>query len=162
MLSPKNGPWDQQLARVLVRPFRDTRLHPNHLTTITLILGICTSVLFFTSGSHYADGAALLYMLAVFSDHLDGELARMTGKISEFGHRYDYIVGGINYTLLFTSIGTGLWLENGQIWPLILGLCGGLSNPFVLYLRMTMEARFGGDSVEHPGFAGFEMRILSI
>ena len=32
-------PYDQRLARILVLPFRDTALHPNHLTTVTLILG---------------------------------------------------------------------------------------------------------------------------
>ncbi len=35
-----NGPpWDQRLARVLVAPLKRTPVHPNHLTTIGVILG---------------------------------------------------------------------------------------------------------------------------
>ena len=36
-----NGPpWDQPLARMLVRPLERTPVHPNHLTTIGLALGL--------------------------------------------------------------------------------------------------------------------------
>jgi len=100
--------------------------------------------------------AALLYMLAVFSDHMDGELARMTGKTSSFGHDYDYIVGGMNYTSLFIGIGIGLH-ETVGAWTTALGFAAGLSNPFILYLRMRMERKFGLEAVEHPARAGFEL-----
>lgn len=148
-------PYDQRLARILVTPFRDTALHPNHLTTVTLLLGQTAAVLFAVA-LDLAWCAALLYMLAVFSDHMDGELARMTGKTSSFGHDYDYIVGGINYTSLFIGIGIGLGGRTGD-WALALGLLAGLSNPFILYLRMQMERRFGAAAVEHPARGGFEI-----
>ena len=101
--------------------------------------------------------AALLYMLAVFSDHLDGELARMDNKTSRFGHNYDYVVGGLNYTLLFVSVGYGLWSVTGHGYLLLLGLLAGFSNPFILFLRMRMEILFGSKAVEHPGYGGFEI-----
>ena len=148
-------PYDQRLARILVLPFRDTALHPNHLTTVTLILGQAAAAVF-AINIELAWCAALLYMLAVFSDHMDGELARMTGKTSSFGHAYDYIVGGINYTSLFIGIGIGLHESAGD-WALALGLFAGLSNPFILYLRMRMERKFGLEAVGHPARAGFEI-----
>ena len=149
-------PYDQRLANLIVRPLVATAIHPNHLTTLTLTLGLCSALLFALQVNTFAWLAALLYMLAVFSDHLDGELARMTGKTSGFGHKYDYIVGGVNYTLLFSSIGYGLSFNLGA-WTLILGLIAGLSNPLILYLRMRMESCHGPDSVEHPALGGFEL-----
>jgi len=150
------APWDQRMAKSLVTPFKDTPLHPNHLTTLTLILGQGASWTFAFAMEQLAWFAALLYMVAVFSDHMDGELARMTGKTSSFGHDYDYIVGGINYTTLFIGIGLGLY-DNFGLWAIILGFSAGLSNPFILYLRMRMERQYGKEAVEHPGIAGFEI-----
>ena len=147
-------PYDQRLANLLVTPFKNTPVHPNHLTTVTLLLGQAAAWMF-AIAIDLAWMAALLYMLAVFSDHMDGELARMTGKTSNFGHDYDYIVGGINYTTLFIGIGIGLH-EHG-LWAVILGFMAGLSNPFILYLRMRMESEHGTDAVEHPSYGGFEI-----
>lgn len=148
-------PYDQRLARLLVAPLARTPIHPNHLTTVTLVLGQAAALLF-ALRIDLAGVAALLYMLAVFSDHMDGELARMTGKTSAFGHAYDYLVGGVNYTALFIGIGIGLDGIAGK-WALILGLGAGLSNPFILWLRMRMENKFGAAAVEHPAHGGFEL-----
>ena len=152
----ERSPWDQSLARIIVRPLVNTAVHPNHLTVGTLLLGISSAVLFATGKPAVWGIAALLYMLAVFSDHMDGELARMSGKTSRFGHHFDYIVGGINYTLLFIGIGIGLSSTFGKT-ALILGIAGGMANPFTLYLRMSMENSFGKEAVEHPTFARFEI-----
>lgn len=156
MDKPISIPWDQRLANRLVRPFRYTPLHPNHLTTLILILGQSAALTFAFAMDRWAWLAALLYMLAVFSDHMDGELARITGKTSAFGHDYDYIVGGVNYTALFIGIGWGL-LDSLGWWAFLLGTAAGLSNPFILYLRMRMESHFGKEAVEHPAYAGFEI-----
>lgn len=149
-------PWDQSLARIIIKPFVKTRLHPNHLTLGTLLLGISSAVLFASGNSRLCGVAAFLYMLAVFSDHMDGELARLSGKSSNFGHKFDYIVGGINYTLLFIGIGIGLYPVYGT-WALTLGIAGGMANPFTLWIRMAMEKSFGKEAVEHPAFARFEI-----
>lgn len=150
-------PWDQRLARVLVSPFAHTALHPNHLTTLSLLLGVCAASLFAAYGMVHADVAAIIYMLAVFTDHTDGELARLAGKTSKFGHDFDFVVGGINYTLLFIGIGVGLGDDLGAAWPPLLGLAAGLSNPFILYMRMRLDRVHGKEAVRHPGFPGFEL-----
>ena len=80
-------PWDARAAALLVRPFVDTRLHPNALTTLRLLVGLAGAWLFAT-GSQF-NLAALCIVLSNFLDHTDGELARMSGKMSVFGHRYD-------------------------------------------------------------------------
>jgi len=149
-------PWDRRLARWLIAPLTRTRLHPNHFTTLTLILGLASAWVFALPGREWDWLAAALFMAAVLSDHLDGEFARATGKQSELGHRYDFIVGGVNYTVLFIGIGIGLYYEYGMP-ALILGLLGGLANPFTLYMRMTMDQELGSEAVQHPAWGGFEI-----
>ncbi len=150
-------PWDQRLARILVRPLASTPVHPNHLTALSLALGLASGALFAFAGAGAAGWAALVFMLAVFIDHTDGELARMTAKTSEFGHRFDYIVGAANYTALFIGIGIGLYAQGLGVWALILGLAAGLSNPVICALRLGLENRHGAVAVAHPFFGGFEI-----
>jgi phosphatidylglycerophosphate synthase len=151
------GPYDQRLARLLVRPLAATPIHPNHLTTLSLLLGFASALVFAVGGPGDEHWAALMFMLAVLVDHTDGELARMTGKTSTFGHYYDYVVGSANYTMLF--IGIGLGLARGEMGDsaLILGLAAGLANPIIVALRLTIERRHGAEAVEHPSTSAFEL-----
>ena len=80
-------PWDVQLARWLIRPLVDSWVHPNLLTTVRLGVGVGGAALFAT-GSAFNLGAVLI-VLSNFLDHTDGELARLSGKTSRFGHVYD-------------------------------------------------------------------------
>ncbi len=147
-LSP--APLDVRLARWLVRPLASTPVHPNHLTLFSLLLGLASAALFALGGTALLGWAAALYMVAVFSDHLDGELARLTGRTSRFGHYLDFLVGGLNYTLMFIGVGYGLWRQGTGDWALLLGLAAGLANPVIMTLRVSMENRFGFESVDHP------------
>ncbi len=145
--------YDQRLAYLIVKPLKGLPVHPNHFTLLTLLLGQTSAWLFALAMQEYAWLAALLYMLAIFSDHLDGELARLTGKTSLFGHNFDFLVGGINYTALFIGIGIGLHFH----WSILLGISAGLCNPVITYFRMSMESQFGKEVVEHPRFHGFDL-----
>src|SRR5687767_13705018 len=106
-LGPVEPPWDQRLARALVRPLRHSRITPNAITTVALALGLLAAWLFALGGSA-ADLGALLFMLACLFDHADGELARMAGQTSIFGHYYDLIADAIVHAALFVGIGIGL------------------------------------------------------
>ncbi len=150
-------PWDQRLAHILVRPLASTPVHPNHLTTLGLLSGMASAGLFAFGGPETAGWAALLFMIAVFIDHTDGELAHMTGKTTEFGHHFDYVVGAANYTMLFIAIGIGLAAGEMGGRALALGLAAGLSNPVIVVLRMGLERRHGAKAVAHPRYAGVEI-----
>lgn len=152
-----NKPWDQRLAAIVVRPLAATPVHPNHLTVLSLVLGLGAAILFAQGDPRAADWAALLFMVAVFGDHTDGALARLTAKTSRFGHYFDYLAGAANYTMLFIGIGFGL--SGGALgsWAFVLGLAAGLSNPIIVTLRLTMEIKRGPATIRHPSFAGFEI-----
>jgi phosphatidylglycerophosphate synthase len=150
-------PWDQRLARVVVKPLAGTWVRPSHLTALSLLVGLAAAALFASGSAKAADWAAALFMLAVFIDHTDGELARMTDKTSRFGHHFDYVVGSGNYTVLFIGLGVGLAQGPMAGLALALGLAAGLSNPVIAGLRMKMEHRFGSRAVAHPRLDGFEI-----
>ena len=150
-------PYDQRLARACIRPFAGTALHPNVVTGISLALGIASGWSFAAGGPGMQHIAAPLFMLAVFVDHMDGELARMTGKVSRAGYYLDYLVGSLNYTILFSAIGAGIYQWSGSEDALWIGLAAGLSNPIIVALRLMMERRFGSEAVEHPSGGGFEL-----
>ena len=150
-------PYDQRLARACISPFAGTALHPNVVTGFSLALGIASGLSFAAGGSGMQHIAALMFMLAVFVDHMDGELARMTGKVSRIGYYLDYLVGSLNYTILFSAIGVGIYQWNGSEIALWIGLAAGLSNPIIVALRLLMERRFGSEAVEHPSGGGFEL-----
>lgn len=147
---------DQRLAHLIVRRLRNTPLHPNVLTTLTLLLGLgCAAS--FLHPSRALDGlGALCFMLAVFTDHLDGELARQTSKTSRFGHMYDFLVGGLNYALLFASMGVGLASREGR-WTAVLGITAALCNPLIMTMRVRMDNAFGLEATEHPSFGWFNL-----
>jgi phosphatidylglycerophosphate synthase len=157
MTTTINKSYDQRLAGWLIRPLVNTWVHPNHLTILSLIVGVSAAAVFAFGGIQNAGLAALLYMLAVFLDHTDGELARMAGKTSRLGHILDFLVGSTIYTLMFIGVGWGLYTQGAGPWAAVLGFAAGLSHPVIVTLRMTMDIKFGAESVAHPRAGGFEI-----
>jgi phosphatidylglycerophosphate synthase len=152
--------WDLRLAHILVKPLVATQIHPNHLTGLSFVFGLSAAVLFALGGPVLVNVAAGLFMVAVFLDHTDGELARQAGKSSAFGHRFDSIVNASNYTILFIGIGIGLSAGPMGAWALALGIGAGLCNPIILALRLGTERRHGAKSVAHPRYGGVEIEDL--
>jgi archaetidylinositol phosphate synthase len=150
-------PYDQRLACVIVKPMSKANVHPNTVTVVGLVLGIASACIFAFADLALQPLAALMFILAVFVDHMDGELARMSGKISIFGYYLDYLVGAANYTFLFCGLGLAIYRETGIEFALWLGTAAGLSNLVIVSLRMHMERRFGAEAVVHPHTGGMEI-----
>lgn len=146
-------PWDARAAALLVRPFIHTPLHPNALTTLRLAVGL-TGTWLFATGAHFNLGA-LCIVLSNFLDHTDGELARMSGKMSMFGHRYDLLSDALVTVGLFAGLGIGLRATLGDVAALY-GLVAGLAVAGIFHLRHVIESRHGKAAVRQASFAGFE------
>ena len=154
-------PWDQRLARVMVRPLAARSVSPHTITTVTLILGIGGSV-FLAAGERWMMHlGAGLFVLARFLDHFDGELARQTGRASRAGYYYDYIVGGLTYAALFFALGYGFRggaLGDGSI---VLGAAAALAALVCLSISLDHDERVGDagepEAVGYPAIAGFEL-----
>lgn len=153
-------PYDQRLARLIVRPLARTPLTPNQLTGLTLVMALAASWLFASGQPGLIAWAAPIFALARFMDHLDGELARLTGRTSRLGYYLDYMTGGVSYAALY--LGLGLGLEKGQLghWALVLGGLGATASVIAVPLNLDLDRQQNlseGESVGYPFFAGFEL-----
>ena len=150
-------PWDAQLAYWLVRPLKDTWVNPNHLTTVRLVTGLLAAVALAVGNANWANIGAGLFALSNFLDHTDGELARLSGKSSKWGHQYDLVSDAIIHILLFVGIGYGLINSELSYWALVMGIVSGVSVACIFHLRNEMEQQLGKDATQQPNFAGFDI-----
>jgi phosphatidylglycerophosphate synthase len=94
-----------------------------------------------------------------FLDHTDGELARMSGKISRIGHVYDLASDAAVTILLFIAIGVGVGANPTtalEISPALLGLVAGCAIALIFYLRMRIEEMAGKAANQQGSLGGFE------
>ncbi|MBT5110733.1 MAG: CDP-alcohol phosphatidyltransferase family protein [Rhodospirillaceae bacterium] len=149
--------WDQRLAAILVRPLVKTPVTPNHVTTLSLAVGLVGAGLLAAGESSLANWGAGLFMVARFLDHFDGELARQSGKTSRFGYLYDYVAGCLSYSALFLALGIGLRDGLAGQWSIVIGV---VIAPIILtttLMAIKYSDESGGDSDDYPVFAGFEL-----
>jgi archaetidylinositol phosphate synthase len=142
-------PWDARLARRLITPLKDTWVTPNHLTTLRLIVGLAAAVAFLPGSFGWSNIAALLLILSNFLDHTDGELARLSGKTSRFGHLYDLASDAVVTILLFIAMGVGVGMA-------AVGLVTGVAVALIFYLRMRIEEMLGKVATRQASLGGFE------
>jgi phosphatidylglycerophosphate synthase len=149
-------PWDQRLASTLVQPLVATPVTPNHVTTLSLAVG-CLAAGLYAQGGAAVHLGALCFVVSFWLDHADGELARMTGQTSSFGHYYDLAAGGAVLVVLFVGIGVGLREGALGTWSMTLGSAAGLATTVIFVLRMELERRAGKAATQQPNLLGFEL-----
>jgi archaetidylinositol phosphate synthase len=154
-----DAPYDQRLARFLVRPLARSTITPNQLTTLTLVVALSGAAMLAVGGDTAAWGAGL-FVLARFMDHFDGELARMKQATSKFGYYYDYVTGALSYAALFLGLGIGY--RHGLLgpWAIGLGATGASAALISLFLNLGIDKvqDFAeGESVGYPALGGFEL-----
>lgn len=146
-------PYDARLACWLVRPLAKSAVTPNHLTTLRLLTGLWGAALL-SSGDQFL-GGTLLIVLSNFLDHTDGELARLGGRQSRFGHNYDLVADALVTSLLFICLGLGLRESQGDA-AAAMGAVAGLSVAGIFHFRNGLEATHGKDATRQPHWQGFE------
>lgn len=153
MTNTTTKPYDARLAAWLVAPLVPTRVSPNHLTCVRFAVGLAGAVMFALGDR--PNSAALLVVLSNFLDHTDGELARMSGKSSRFGHYFDLLSDALVTVGMFVGIGVGLATALGAsaAW---MGICAGLAVAGIFHLRNLIENRHGKVATRQPRFGGFE------
>jgi archaetidylinositol phosphate synthase len=161
-IPPPPRTWDARAARWLVMPLRTTRVTPNHLTTVRLLIGIGCALAFAQGGYGWFNAGALLLVLSNFIDHTDGELARISGKTSKIGHFYDLAADAFVTVALFAGIGFGVRADivrgvaDTFAPPVLLGCIAGAAVALIFLLRMRIEEQAGKAGTKQSSFAGFE------
>jgi phosphatidylglycerophosphate synthase len=121
---------------------------------VRLATGLGAAALFATA--QWPNAAAGLFALSCFLDHTDGELARLTGQSSSWGHYYDLACDALVTELLFLSIGIGLNGTGVGHWSLAAGLVAGIAVATIFHIRNLMERRYGKEQSRQPAFGAFE------
>jgi phosphatidylglycerophosphate synthase len=148
--------WIHRGVRVSVRPLARMPVTPNHLTALCLAAGFAAAAAFAAGTPGLAAVGAAAFIVSMLLDRADGELARITGQHSAFGHVFDLIADTLCNALVFVGIGVGL--KDGALggFAVVLGLIAGGAVAAVLVLVMRAEARAGARAGELKGFAGFD------
>ncbi|MGE0736233.1 MAG: CDP-alcohol phosphatidyltransferase family protein [Alphaproteobacteria bacterium] len=153
-------PWDQRIAERAARMLaRAPWITPNMVTLFGLCLGIGTGIVF-AQGGWAMHVAAFLFMCGVLNDHIDGSLARLTGRTSEFGHHFDNVACGVTYTAMFVGAGFGLskgWMGG---WAIAAGIVAGIAVTAIFLSRVVAEQKAGSAAIRQPSFAGFEIEDI--
>lgn len=134
-------------------------MHPNHLTTVRLGVGLAAAAAFAQGGYAWSNIGAVLLVMSNFLDHTDGELARLSGRSSRFGHWYDLLSDALTTTLFFIAIGVGMQSSMESLWglaPAIVGAVAGCAVSLIFYLRMRAEETLGKEATQQAALGGFE------
>ncbi len=150
--------WIHRGVRVLVRPLAKTPVTPNQITVLRLLTGLAAVFCFAIADPvRWIYWGVGLFVLSMLLDRADGELARLTGKYSAFGHKLDLISDALINGLVFVGIGWGVMRTTDLgVWALAMGVAAGAGVATILWLVMRMEAADGERAGELEGAAGFD------
>jgi phosphatidylglycerophosphate synthase len=148
--------WIHHVARVVVRPLAKTAVTPNQLTTVRLATGVAAAGMLAVGRDPWSDVAAGVFVLAMVLDRADGDLARLTGKTSPFGHAYDLISDTTCNALIFLALGVGLRDGAFGAWAIPMGIAAGLAVAAILWMVVRIEAVAGARAAELGAFAKFD------
>ena len=149
--------WTHKIARVCILPLVNTPITPNHLTTIRLISGIAACSCFAVGERPWDIWGGWLWLFSAFLDRADGELARVSGKASPWGHRYDMVCDVAVTSLFFLGAGIGLRHSFFGDWAIVMGIMGALGVfAAEVFAEFIDQINKHTGEKAYPGFFGFD------
>lgn len=136
------------MVRRAVLPLVDTPVTPNQLTTLRLATGVAAAAAFAVDTPGWRAAAAALFLLSFLLDRADGELARLTGRTTPWGHSYDLFCDAACNGLVFVGIGVGLRESVLGGWSTALGILAGAAVAAILWMVVRVEERAGARAAE--------------
>ena len=126
---PKDILWNRLVARplaaVLLVPLRATRITPNQVTLLTLVVfAVGAAMLALWPGWRALVIAASVIELSYVLDCVDGQLARLRGTSTPIGAHLDFLMDELKAFLLVAAVGVRLWLATAEVRWLVEGLLG--------------------------------------
>jgi CDP-diacylglycerol---glycerol-3-phosphate 3-phosphatidyltransferase len=101
MISEAIGSGGKRILGAIVRWVSRSRINPNALTFIGLLINIGCGVLY---GYGMFFRAGLLMILANIFDMLDGEVARLRGRVTMFGAFFDSVIDRYSDIIVYVGI----------------------------------------------------------
>ena len=145
------------VGRWLIRPLVNTPVTPNHLTTLRLLTGIAAAAAFAMGDYFWTVWGGVLYAFSALLDRADGELARLSGKMSVGGHWFDLYADSLVNVALFIGIGIGLTESVLGHWAWKMGLLSGFSiaATFWIVFRLHESGSHPSEAFNYPD--GFDL-----
>ncbi len=146
--------WTHKIARICILPLVNTPVSPNHITLVRLITGLiaCTA---FALKINIMGG--IFWLISTFLDRADGELARISGKTTKFGHKFDYCCDTFITALFFISIGISLHDNLPSYWSIIMGISAALGVIFTeIYAEVIDQKKQNIGEKAYPSVMGFD------
>jgi CDP-L-myo-inositol myo-inositolphosphotransferase len=104
---------DRQLSWRLSYYLARTPLKPNHVTIVNTLIGFLSAYLF-TMGYSAQVVGALLFLLVITLDGVDGEVARLKMKETEFGAPLDLVTNAIVKMVVVLGVILGCYRAGGS------------------------------------------------
>jgi len=136
---------DRNLSwRISMRLAR-TPITPNQVTLANTVVGLTAAWMFSTPSYWMHLLGALLFLISVTIDGVDGELARLTMTETRFGGMLDVVTDNIVHAALFAGIFVGCYRTSGSsayvyLIPLVLGGFALCAIATYLAMQVTGEA----------------------
>lgn len=107
---------DRNLSwRISLRLARIRGIKPNHVTLANTAFGMLCAWMFATPSYWVRLAGAILFVLSITIDGVDGELARLTMTESNFGRLLDTITDNIVHVAVFVGIFVGCYRASGSV-----------------------------------------------
>jgi len=96
-----------------------TRIHPNYLTVINMIVGLMSSIVLLWNSYWDTVLGGFLFQLASVMDGVDGEVAKLTFKVSKIGGWLDTISDNTTLLLFVSVLSYLYYINTGGLFSLI-------------------------------------------
>ncbi|MDP6952710.1 MAG: CDP-alcohol phosphatidyltransferase family protein [Alphaproteobacteria bacterium] len=145
--------WAHRFVGLAVRPLAKTSVTPNQITAVRLATGLAAAAALAAGFLHLGAG---LWLLSMLCDRADGMLARLTGKSTPWGHKFDLVSDFLATGLLFIGLGAGMRHGSLGDWAPAMGVAAGLSVCLIFGLVQIIDKMLPSDSAAVPSAAGFD------
>jgi phosphatidylglycerophosphate synthase len=155
---PRDILWNRFVARplaaVLLVPLMRTRITPNQVTLVTLVVFVGgATMLALLPGYGALVGAAAILEASYVLDCVDGQLARLKGTSSPVGAHLDFLMDEIKAFVLVAAVAIRLWRGSNETAWLVEGLLGlvavATAISLTTFVRRPEYAAAAGTTVSH-------------
>ena len=142
--------FNRKVANRLTRLFVRAGWSPNAITSLSILIGLLSAVLF-AQGIYLAGVlGALLFQVSAIVDCCDGDVARLTFQESAFGERLDLIGDNVVHMAIFAALGWAGYTHGGGEVFLALALLAIIGNGLSLWFVTRVKARARQESGPRP------------
>jgi phosphatidylglycerophosphate synthase len=138
--------FDRRISQFISKRLAHTNISPNQITLVGMTIGLIGAFLLSRPGYWPKLIGSLLFVFCVIVDGVDGEVARLKLKESNFGHYLDIVTDNIVHVAIFSGIAFGLYHDTGNmgylrfLWVLMGGFALCAIAVYQCILRLDSDA----------------------